>query len=202
MRGTLKIGKWLPFRARQILSPHAGYLWSARVAWLISGADFYIGGRGGMEWKLAGLKRLVHADGPDVSLSALARGAAEAIWLPTALLPRYGVRWTAEGEHELRANWTIDDHRFHCRYGITDDGRLRWVAFDRWGDPDGTGAWAFRPFGGSVSNYRTFDGLTIPAAGRIGWHYGTDRWAEGEFFRYRITGMDLLGRPGSASRRS
>jgi len=35
----------------------------------------------------------------------------------------------------------------------------------------------------------TFNGITIPDAGRLGWHYGTDRWSEGQFFRYRITDM-------------
>jgi hypothetical protein len=42
-----------------------------------------------------------------------------------------------------------------------------------------------------VTGYATFDGLTIPSAGRFGWHFGTERWPEGEFFRYQITGLQL-----------
>jgi hypothetical protein len=47
MRGQIKVGRWLPFRARETLDPHHGFTWTAR--------------------------------------------AAEAIWVPTALLPRFGV---------------------------------------------------------------------------------------------------------------
>jgi hypothetical protein len=32
MRGRIKVGRWLPFRARQVLSPHHGFVWAARAA--------------------------------------------------------------------------------------------------------------------------------------------------------------------------
>ena len=32
MRGSIKLGRWLPFRARQVLRPHDGFIWAARVA--------------------------------------------------------------------------------------------------------------------------------------------------------------------------
>ena len=50
--------------------------------------------------------------------------------------------------------------------------------------------WATAPFGGDLTAYRTFD-ITIPSAGTFGWFYGTDRWPEGEFFRYEITALEL-----------
>jgi hypothetical protein len=34
--------------------------------------------------------------------------------------------------------------------------------------------------------------VTVPAAGRVGWFFGTDRWPGGEFLRYRITGLRLV----------
>lgn len=74
------------------------------------------------------------------------------------------------------------------------------VSFDRWGDPDSTGTWAYHPFGFEVTGWTTFGPVTIPAAGRAGWHYGTQRWAEGEFFRCRITHHELLTRATTASR--
>jgi hypothetical protein len=30
MRGRIKVGRWLPFRARQVLNPHHGFVWAAR----------------------------------------------------------------------------------------------------------------------------------------------------------------------------
>lgn len=69
---------------------------------------------------------------------------------------------------------------------------MRSFTFDRWGDPDSTGTWAWHPFGGEVTGWRTFDGVTIPSAGRVGWFFGTDRWPSSEFFRYQITDLHLV----------
>jgi hypothetical protein len=46
-------------------------------------------------------------------------------------------------------------------------------------------------FGGQITAHATFNGLTIPSAGRFGWYFGTNRWSQGEFFRYRITELRL-----------
>jgi hypothetical protein len=78
------------------------------------------------------------------------------------------------------------------RYIFDEEGRVRSLTFDRWGDPDRSGAWRMYPCGGDVTGYRRFAGLTIPSEGRLGWFYGTDRWSEGEFFRYEITQLRLL----------
>jgi hypothetical protein len=69
---------------------------------------------------------------------------------------------------------------------------VRSVVFDRWGDPDSTGTWGHHPFGFEVIGHSSFDGVTIPSSGRAGWFYGTDRWDEGEFFRFEITDYHLV----------
>lgn len=190
MRGSIKIGRWLPFRARQILRPLSGFIWAARVAGVMTGSDRYRNGVGGMDWKLAGLVPLMYAQGPDVSRSAAGRGGAEAIWLPTALLPRFGVNWTVEDESHIRARYRIDNTPIDlgCRIGPT--GQLLSLVFDRWGDPDQNGRWDWYPFGGTFSRYRTVAGLTVPSAGRFGWNYGTDRAQSGEFFRFEILDIE------------
>lgn len=194
MSGHIKLGRWLPFRARQLLAPHRGTIWSARIAGLISGSDRYADGSGTMDWRLAGLIRLEHAAGPDVSRSSAERAAGEAIWLPTALLPRFDVQWTAHDEHTITARFNVDGRPVQVEYRIDDEGRIRSLVFNRWGDPANDGVFGLHPFGGQVTAHSTFDGLTIPSAGSVGWFYGTDRWPDGEFFRYRITDHELLGR--------
>ena len=77
---------------------------------------------------------------------------------------------------------------------MTREGKLQSVEFNRWGDPDRTGEFGLHPFGGEFSAHATFGGVTIPSVGSLGWHYGTDRWSEGEFFRYRITDMELAAK--------
>ena len=104
MRGSIKVGKrWLPFRAREVLAPHHGFVWAARAGGVIVGSDRYADGVGAMDWKFLGLLRVAHAGGPDASRSAAGRAGAEAVWVPTALLPRFGVAWTATDRHHITA---------------------------------------------------------------------------------------------------
>lgn len=199
MRGSIKLGRWLPFRGHEIVNPHTGFVWTARVALIISGADSYAAGDGGMDWKLLGLKHLVHAEGPDVSRSAAARGAAEGVWVPTALLPRFGVEWTAEDERHIQAAWSTAGHPFSMCLRLREDGQVVSVVFDRWGDPDQTGTWGVHPFGGEMDTHGAFGGVTIPTSGRMGWFYGTDRWPESGFFRFHITDVTLVTTSGRGS---
>lgn len=198
MRGTIKLGRWLPFRARQVLNPHHGLVWAARAAGVIAGSDRYADGVGGMDWKLLGLVRVAHATGPDFARSAAGRAGVEGMWVPTALLPRFGVRWTADGPDQVTVRHQLGETPVEVHYRLDGAGRMRSFVLDRWGDPEGSGTFAWYPFGGEVTGYRAFDGLTIPAAARAGWYFGTDRWPDGEFIHYRITDLHLItatGRP-------
>lgn len=191
MRGRIKVGGWLPFRAEQLLAPHRGFVWAARAAGVVSGFDRYVDGAGEMDWKLAGLATVAHGDGPDVTASAAGRGGAEAVWLPTALLPRFGVAWTAYDERHIAARYAVGDTPVDLHLGLDGTGRVTSFAFDRWGDPDGTGAFGWHPFGGEATGWHSFDGVTIPSSGLVGWGFGTDRWPGDAFFRYTITDLAL-----------
>jgi hypothetical protein len=193
MRGAVKLGRWwIPFRARQVYAPHQGLLWTARAGGVIKGFDCYADGQGAMQWTLLGLLRLLQAQGPDVSHSAAGRVAAETVWVPTAMVPRFGVTWAAADAHHLTARWRLDDVELEVHYTLDDDARVRSVALDRWSDPQGTGTFGLYRFGHELTRYSTADGVTIPSAGRGGWFYGTDRWREGEFFRYEFTDFHLV----------
>lgn len=188
MRGSIKLGgRWFRFRARQIESPHRGFLWTARVGGVIFGSDRYAGGMGVMDWRIFGVLRVAHAEGDDVSRSAAGRGMAEAIWVPTALLPRFGVRWEADDDSHVRAHYRLGSTEATLRCTLDSGNRIHSAVFDRWGDPDNTGNWRALPFGFEATAYSTFDGVTIPVAGRAGWYYGTERWPAGEFFRLKIS---------------
>lgn len=85
-----------------------------RFAGAIAGSDEYLDGTGGMNWKLGGLITVAHKEGPDVSRSAAGRGAAEAIWLPTTLLPRFGVRWTSQDDTHITAHYELRGTPWPC----------------------------------------------------------------------------------------
>lgn len=191
IRGHIKLRRWVPFRSTEVLAPHRGFIWAARAAGVIAGSDHYLDGAGEMEWKLGGLVTVMRGTGPDVSRSAGGRVGAEAIWVPTSLLPRYGVAWSASDECHIAASFQIDGIPIDARFEIGADGRVVSQMIDRWGDPDATGAWSWYPFGCDVTEHRSFKGVTIPSRGRVGWFHGTERWETGEFFRYEVTHHDL-----------
>jgi len=184
MRGYIKVGRWLPFRARQIMKHRVGFIWRARAAGVIAGSDRYIDGAGAMNWKVAGLFNVMHGEGPDISTSTAGRCGVESVMIPTALLPRFGVTWSAQDHNHITAQDHVDSTPVNVRLTIDGDGLVRAVVLSRWGDPDNTGRWDWHPFGGEFAGHRTFAGLTIPTTGRLGWHAGTDRAANGEFFRF------------------
>jgi hypothetical protein len=192
MGGQIRIGRWLPFTAREVLAPHRGFVWQARAARLVSGSDAYCDGRGAMRWKACGVVTVMHADGGDIATSAAGRCGGEAIWLPSALLPRFCVDWSAVSDNHIVATFKVDTTPIELHLRIDDQGLVTSVGFERWGDPDRSGTFGWHHFGGDITAHRTFDGLTVPSEGSWGWHHGTDRWAGGEFFRCRITDYNAL----------
>lgn len=146
-----------------------------------------------MDWKVLGLLPVMHAEGADVSRSGAERAAGESIWVPTAVAADATV--ADDGPDRIRVGLDIDGHSITVVHELDGDGLLTGSSFQRWGDPDGTGTWSTHPFGVEVLENRTFAGVTIPARGQAGWHYGTDRWNDGTFFRYEITGYELLPEP-------
>ena len=89
-----------------------------------------------MRWRLAGLVTVAAGDGPDVSRSAAGRAGAEGVWLPTALLPRFGVRWSASAGDQVTAAFEVGETPVELHLRLDRTGRVTSLAFDRWGDPD------------------------------------------------------------------
>lgn len=78
-----------------------------------------------------------------------------------------------------------DDPRFWLQLSAT--GSVEAAGMDRWGAPD-EGGYQYHSFGGIIEDEATFAGITIPTRVRMGWHFGSDRFAaDGEFFRAEIT---------------
>ena len=101
----------------------------------------------------------------------------------------------AAADDLVTAAFTVGETPVTLELRLDGAGRVLAMAFDRWGDPDGHG-FGWHRFGGEVTGYASFAGLTIPSAGRFGWHPGGDRWSEGEFFRYQITELQPVGPDG------
>lgn len=188
MHGEIRLGTWRPFHARQILAPPNGFIWaaSARVAGLpVVGFDRYSDNSGEMRWRLLSLVPVLSAYGPDVTRSAVGRLAAEGLTLLPTSFPK--ATWTEDDDPDTAVGtMTIGGEQESVRLRVTPEGRLRDVLLQRWGNPDGQ-PYGRYPFGVTVHSERSFGGITIPASFDAGWWHGTDRQADGEFFRATIT---------------
>lgn len=190
MVGEIRVRGWMPFRARQVLRAGTGFLWAPRVGRLpltITGADTRLDGQGTLEFRLWGLLPVARASGADTDQSTAGRLAAETVvWLPQALTPAMGATWTAVDDRRATVHLPIDADRVDVTVTVDDDGRLRDLALQRWGDPDDR-PFGEHPFGGDVAREETFDGVTIATDGRVGWWWGTPAQDDGVFFRYHVT---------------
>lgn len=192
MHGHIRLGgRWVPFRGREVVAPHEGFVWSARAAGVIVGSDHWADGDAALHWQLCGLLTLVHADGADVARSAAARAAAEGVWVPTALLPTAGVEWAAAGDDVAVAGFRVGDVQVALHLTVDGCGRLRHLTLGRWGDPDGTGTWDWHPFGLTVTRWAELDGVGVPVAGHVGWAAG-GLGEDDAFFRFTVDDLALV----------
>ncbi len=188
MHGQIKLGRWRPFTARQVLTPPGGYLWAAttRLAGLpVTGYDRLDADGGEMRWRMLRVIPVLTAAGPDVTRSARGRLAGEIVLIPTAF--RHAAWSQAECANTAIASWRSGDDTEAAELRVKRSGRLAEIRVNRWGNPGGAPFGRY-PFGVRVEAERTFGGITIPSQFRAGWWWGTDRQQEGEFFRAEVTG--------------
>jgi hypothetical protein len=194
MEGRIRIGRWLPFRAVQLHAPPDGYVWAARATLgplSISGFDRYTDGSGEMRWRLGGRIPVMTAAGPDIDRSAQGRLALDAIFVPTTFLSQ-PITWRLGTVPDtVIAEWSIAGRSLRPELRVGPDGALRSIVMPRWANPDKQ-PWSEYPCGGTLEDEVDFNGIKLPTTMRVGYFFGTDRWAQGEFFRATITNASFL----------
>jgi len=189
MHGEIKLGRWLPFRAEQVISRDGRFVWAATVSMYglpIRGSDSLLNGEGTMQWKLFDLIPVMTASGTDITRSAIGRIQGELAALLPAVLLEDTVSWSVgEGRHP-QVGVEVLGQTADIALELDDKGGLKSVEMLRWGNPDG-GEHGYAKFGVILEDERLFDGFTIPSRIRAGWFFGTERFdSEGEFFRGTI----------------
>ncbi len=193
MHGEIKLKKWIPFTAEQVICWEHGLIWSA-MAWMngflpIVGSDRVIDGIGAMQWKLLGLFPVMTASGNDLTRSAIGRLQAESVWLPSVFCGD-DVSWTStelsDLDSNLHSSCVVQGDRAELDFTMDRSGRLKTTKLPRWGNPEGA-EFHYVDFGGILEEEGTFGGYTIPTRLRAGWYFGSKRFeSEGEFFRATI----------------
>ncbi len=139
MHGEIRLQRWFPFRAEEIIQSGRGMIWDATVRMYglpVRGSDRLLDGEGAMRWKLLGVIPVLTASGSDITRSAVGRLAAESVWLPSIFLGD-GVAWKALGASTVAARFLAQGHPAALTLTVGDDGRLEALALERWGNAGG-----------------------------------------------------------------
>ena len=189
--GDISDPKYQPMTAKQILAAPDGLVWRMKAG-AISGSDAAMPDTSWTRFWLFNLVPVVRISGdPDHHRSAFGRVVAEAaFWTPVALLPSDTVSWEPRGPDSARA--TVTAHGFTQWVEITVDSRgaPTRVLIDRWSNANPDKTYRLQPFGGTLSDYETFDGFRVPTRVEGGNHFGTDAYFP--FYKASITGMRFL----------
>jgi hypothetical protein len=191
MRGRIKVGRWLPFKA-DWEGDGRSFVWRARAAWgLVRTIDRYDrNATGSLNVRLLGLIPVTKADDRDTVRSGAGRAAVEAAnWTPMSLLPDQGVSWQAVSDEEIVAAWEVPPERPEVHLRIDHDGALRQSWVNRW-DNGVHGERGYIPCGGDVLAERRFGSLTIASRLCVGWWFGTPHYEP--FFEAEILGAEPI----------
>ena len=188
MKGIIKLVNWAQFKSVLYANPFKGFLWTATVKMGIlpvKGFDYFLGNKGAMQWSLFNFIPVNKASGPDVSRSAEGRAMLEAIFSPHLLI-HPDVKWEPVSENEIIVSWKIYKESNPLHLIIGDDGSLKQVYMQRWGNPGNSKKWEYLTFGVNIEKEMKRKGVVIPAKGNAGWWFGTEKYDDGEFFRFEV----------------
>jgi hypothetical protein len=168
-----KPNAWAPFTAEQhVRTEPPEFVWNARIAMMplvpVRVRDSYVGGEGSMRATLAGLVPIVSQHGtPEMAAASLQRFLAEAVWYPTALLPREGLSWSAIDDTSARVTLTDGPTTVSLDVTFGSRGEIETISTMRYRDVKGTPV--ATPWVGHHRDYMRLSGMMIPTAGDVAW---------------------------------
>ena len=128
-----------------------------------------------MRGEVLGLIPVVNVhDTPEMAAGTLQRYLAEAVWLPTALLPSQGVHWAPIDDSTARASLTDGRTIVSLEFRFSAEGEII-GAFtpSRYREVEGT--YEPTPWECRYAAYTERDGMWIPLEGEVEWHLSTHR---------------------------
>jgi hypothetical protein len=192
MTGQIKLGLWLPFRARHECDGRS-FAWRARVGFgpvtVLAVVDRFAEGAGSMDGRLFGRIKVFRADDENTTRSTAARAALEAVYTPGQLAVAAGITWRAESKNEIVASWDVPPERPGLHLHIDDQGAVRSYHALRWGNV-GQRQFGYIPCGCEVAAERRFGDFVVPSSITGGWWFATPHYAP--FFRAEIGALAAL----------
>lgn len=166
-------GSWKPLAATQHVSTDPpGFVWDATIELFpfVSARvlDAYREGDGTLQAKvLSAVSVAAAGPSPEMNQGELLRYLAEAVWFPTALLPRAGVEWDAIDDQSARATFEDAGNSASLVFYFNDENEVERVHADRRYRQE---ARSYQPWTGYFDEYRVEAGMRIPGTAEVEWN--------------------------------
>ena len=193
-RGEFNLGGgWVPFTSLEYFSAEPpAFVWDARMKMnalmSVRVRDGYSAGQGSMVAKALGLYTVTEGDARNERLAegALMRYLAEAVWLPTALLPSERLRWSPIDDSRAVATLTDLGLTVSLEFTFGDTGEITSV-FSPERYMESGGDYKPIPWAGRFWDYREHDRMMIPEKAEVEWQLpeGT-----GPYWKGRLIDVD------------
>ncbi len=188
--GTKDAPNYMQMRAQQTLAAPKGFVWkmsASRGPMRISGSD----SSGWTRFWTMGLIPVARMGGDaNHARSAFGRYVAEAVfWTPAALLPGPGIVWEPVDAATARVIVMREGLKQAVELTVDAAGCPRIVRFLRWTDANPETVYRLQPFGGYLSEFRTFSGFTLPTHVEAGNYFETDEYFP--FFRADVSDVNF-----------
>jgi hypothetical protein len=166
--------KWVSFAATQLFTANPpAFDWNARMPMMpgvnVYVQDAYAKGEGVLHAAMFGLIDLANLRGTaDVAQGELMRYLAEAVWMPTVLLPSQNLLWKAIDDDKARATLTDGAVSVSLEFRFNADGLVESIFSPARSRTVGKDL-VPTPWQGRFWNYQIRDGMRVPTEGEIAW---------------------------------
>lgn len=185
---------WSPFSSTQLFRVGPpGFIWDARIRMApgmsVQVRDSYVAGAGGMHGEVLELLPVVDLQGtPEMAAGSLQRYLAEAVWIPTALLPSQGVQWTALDDSTAQATLTDGQTTVSLDFTFNAEGEIT-RAFTPARFREVQGRFEPTPWECRYTEYADRGGMRIPLAGEVEWQLPNRRLP---YWRGRVVSLETI----------
>ena len=165
---------WRPFTAVQTVRAYPpGFLWDADIRMApflpVRVRDGYDRGRGTMKAAVAAVMVMVDAEPTrELAEGALYRYLAEAVWIPTRLLPGEGLTWQAVDDSTALATLRDSELSVSVEFRFDAAGDVTSIFVPERGRDDGGGS-VPTPWLGRFWGHADVDGFRVPLEGEVAW---------------------------------
>jgi hypothetical protein len=193
LRISMSSDRWSSFTARQTVAPFSvGFLWDAKVHVApllhVRVRDAYVAAQGrGAVSLLSAIELKAEAGGAELNAGELYRFLAEAVWYPTALLPREGLAWRAIDKNKALVTLTHAGTTVSVEFRFNDLGEVTSIYAPGRPLQLPEGGYEVTPWEGRVRGYEEHAGMRIPTEAEVGW-YVAGTWSP--VWRGTITSVD------------